>query len=263
MLLSRADKVTKAQRVYKQSKEGYLWGNKKPLAEMESIINPDVKGVELHSQYETKIELLEKNTLEGIYYLCEQGVKDVGVLNFASYHYAGGGFLGGAMAQEEALCHCSNLYVALEKEAEWYENHKGSVSNNYSMYSNESILTKNVSLLVDVKGQHLAPDSEVNTFDVLTCAAPNKGAAMSKYVAQKVVDRTMYDRIVYILNIFAKYGYKSLVLGAFGCGVFGNDAHYVATVFADLLNDKFKGVFERVVFAVPSGENYQKFTEVF
>ncbi len=36
----------------------------------------------------------------------------VGILNFASAKNRGGGFLKGSLAQEEALCICSNLYIA-------------------------------------------------------------------------------------------------------------------------------------------------------
>ena len=44
----------------------------------------------------------------------------VGVLNFASAKNPGGGFITGAMAQEEALCQASSLYLQL-KDSKMYE----------------------------------------------------------------------------------------------------------------------------------------------
>jgi uncharacterized protein (TIGR02452 family) len=51
-----------------------------------------------------------------------------------------------------------------------------------------------------------------------------------------------------ILAIAAAHGHRSLVLGAWGCGVFGNDPAVVADAFAAAL--RANPWFDRVVFAI-------------
>ena len=47
-------------------------------------------------------------------------------------------------------------------------------------------------------------------------------------------------------------GCRDLVLGAWGCGVFANDAKAVATLFTTLLSStEWRYRFESVVFAIP------------
>ena len=41
----------------------------------------------------------------------------------------------------------------------------------------------------------------------------------------------VYNRIVGMLKCAAYFGYKNLVLGAWGCGAFGNDAHVMSDLF--------------------------------
>lgn len=76
-----------------------------------------------------------------------------------------------------------------------------------------------------------------------------------------------------ILNIAADNQHETLILGAWGCGVFNNEPKEVAETFKMLLNDYFKGVFKEVIFAIPTGPkgtvagasatNYDVFFEVF
>jgi uncharacterized protein (TIGR02452 family) len=68
--------------------------------------------------------------------------------------------------------------------------------------------------------------------------------------------------------VAAHHGHRVLVLGAWGCGVFQNDPHEVAAVFAELLaSPKLERAFARVVFAVydrsKAQENRRAFAERF
>ena len=56
----------------------------------------------------------------------------IGILNFASSYHPGGGFLTGAMAQEEALCHASTLYIQLESCKELYDKNRASKLDTYT-----------------------------------------------------------------------------------------------------------------------------------
>ena len=55
----------------------------------------------------------------------------------------------------------------------------------------------------------------------------------------------------------------TLILGAYGCGVFGQDPYEVASIFKEYL-DECK-CFKTVVFAVPNGKNgnYEAFIKTF
>lgn len=177
------------------------------------------------------------------------------VLNFASYKNAGGKFLEGSSAQEESLCHNSILYNVLLKIPNYYETNRKML--NRALYLNRAAYTPNVVFPID--GHEWKAD-------VITCAAPNKTAAQ-KY--QKVTDEENYQvlksRIDFVLSIAATNSPDSLILGAYGCGVFGQDPIEVASIFKELLCSKYRGVFPLVVFPIPdkSSVNYQSFNKVF
>lgn len=139
------------------------------------------------------------------------------VLNFASYQNPGGGFLEGSSAQEECLCHASTLYNILIHHPEfytWNSRHK-----NNSLYTDRALYSKNI-IFFD-NGDTLTPPRQLKA-DVLTCAAPNYSAA-SKYGSVSADENltALLERIRFVLDVAEDNHVDTLILGAFGCGVFG------------------------------------------
>ena len=105
--------------------------------------------------------------------------------------------------------------------------------------------------------------------DVVTCPAVNAEVVRRNAKAGvHKVEEVMRERIRRILEVAYREGKKDLVLGAFGCGVFRNDAKMVAAIFKELLRGEkacFVKCFERVVFAIydPKGYCLRAFQEVF
>src|SRR5262249_18102072 len=85
---------------------------------------------------------------------------------------------------------------------------------------------------------------------ILTSPAPNAGEAKQHGESARAVRTTLERRAAQVLEVSAHHGHRVLVLGAWGCGVFQNDPHAVAQVFADLLADRFSHAFARVVLAI-------------
>jgi uncharacterized protein (TIGR02452 family) len=62
-----------------------------------------------------------------------------------------------------------------------------------------------------------------------------------------------------VLAIARAYGYTALVLGAWGCGAFGNDTHRTASDFRQALENEFDQVFSDIVFAITDWSPERRF----
>lgn len=203
---------------------------------------------------EGKIALEAIDSVSAILKVAESCKRPMAVLNFSSYKNPGGGFLGGSKAQEECLCQESFLYNVLSqmtgKFYDWNNQNK-----NRAMYRNRGMYTPGVVFMRDDKKA---------ACDVITCAAPNISAAHRyQNVSYEENTKVLRDRIRFVLDIAKENQVNTLILGAYGCGVFGQKGAEVAEIFKEYLETTYK-CFERVIFAIPEGKdgNYQAFAKV-
>lgn len=173
------------------------------------------------------------------------------VMNFANAHVPGGGFLAGATAQEESLCRCSTLYASIssDKAKGMYSYNTKHLSSTDSHYM---LLSPDVWVFRNYKCELLKIPYKVG---IITVPAPNRhGKAI--FTNKSVLKKVMTDRIRHMLNVAHDNKYRYLVLGAWGCGAFGNKAEDVADYFYKVLvGEKYSQWFDEVCFAVLGGGN--------
>ena len=93
---------------------------------------------------------------------------------------------------------------------------------------------------------------------VVTAAAPD--GSQGEDVSSAAYMRDMRHRIRLVLVAACGAGCRSLVLGAWGCGVFRNDPHTVARLFCEVLTTaEWCGRFDEIVFAIlePRGSSHR------
>lgn len=177
----------------------------------------------------------------------------VAILNMANAKHKGGGVERGAMAQEECLFRCSNLFTIPDEF--------------YPLGTEEYIYTHQATF---IKGSDYGTIWPMNV-DVITIAAPNlnkdfKGNEISKELLDNYED-IMTKKIYSMIYSAFDNECKVLILGAWGCGAFKNDPNAVAKLFKNVL-EKERYLFDKVIFAVINdrnsvGNNYQIFADTF
>ncbi|KAM9874751.1 mitochondrial chaperone [Verticillium dahliae] len=197
----------------------------------------------------------------------------VAVLNLASDYRAGGGWLKGARAQEEALCYRSSLYLSLHKRYYPFDHAL------MGIYSPDVVIIRE-----DMASGHdlLIPDDGLGTLPVVSVLSI---AALRNPTTRKVRLQTIAgaeERIEFAdprdrdvtkgkmrlcLRMAAAKSHGLLVLGALGCGAFHNPPGEVARCWREVLgeNEFAGGWWTDVVFAVldtRSEGNYEVFDDV-
>ena len=278
--------------------QGYYINTKGERVDIEEPLRQAVEGsVHYHSShvftpptqrpgpgpYETKTVICYGSALQVAAHLHGEGAH-VGILNSASGKTPAK-FLRGTISPEECTLRATLLYPCLA-QFEGKPHHYYYINNKEKYKDNNSacaIFSPHVPIIRedDVRGTLL---DQYQTCSFVSIPAANAFVVGQEEhthnipKAQTVGDfekgiphenitlhDAMYDRIFRALCIFQQHGCTDLVLGAFGCGVHGNNPESVANIFREILDDKLKGYFRTVVFAIQPSRpgNYRAFTSVF
>lgn len=172
---------------------------------------------------------------------------DILCLNFASAKNPGGGFRSGSQAQEESLARSSALYPCLMSMREMYDFNRNVGT---TLYSDHMIYSPRVPVFRDGDGALLDEPYKVS---FITTPAVNAGA-LKRNEPEKadLIRPAMKARLSKLLWVAAGHRQPTLILGAWGCGVFGNEPAMIADLFAEALGPggPFHHCFQRIVYAV-------------
>jgi uncharacterized protein (TIGR02452 family) len=225
------------------------WGREVQAACSAKVTIPPEAPLPAHGSspcIETRIQVTNETTLAASRRLVEAGSKPL-ALNFANGIEPGGGFLGGARAQEEVLCRSSALFSTLADDPMYAEHRRRPRpdSTDWAIYSPE------VPVFRTDDGTAL---EHPWLLSFITCAAP-----YAPHIGQPESGDLLRRRIHRVLAIARAYGHSALVLGAWGCGAFGNDVRLTAIDFRHALENDFHGAFEDVIFAITDWSKERRF----
>ena len=210
---------------------------------------PGLYNIDLKGESNTSVLCISSTTYDCLVELHRKYPEArIGALNFASYFNPGGGFLKGAIAQEESLCHKSNLYPALAYSG--FYNERKVDENVPAEYRSEVIYSPDVMFTID-------DETPAFPVDILSCAAPNRGRAK---VTEESANRELRERIELIIKLAHVKDIDYLVLGAWGCGVFKNDPKTVAQLFADVIKEYNTNI-KDIIFTMPNSVMFQIFLD--
>jgi uncharacterized protein (TIGR02452 family) len=211
-----------------------------------------------HAQFHTAV--FNQPTLTVAHARHLQGHR-VALLNFASPITPGGGWLRGSRAQEESLARASALAHCLSDDIWYYDSRHA----RNPFYDDTVIVTPQVPFFRQHEGDLLATPWQA---DVLTAAAVH-ARAVRRYMParESEIPRIMLGRAIAVLRAACTLDADVLVLGAWGCGNFGNAPTLIATVFREAFNLVDMRTFAQIDFAVADVRTppliYQAFAEMF
>jgi uncharacterized protein (TIGR02452 family) len=220
-----------------------------------------------------KIMVSKRRTLEAAAFY--KGTRTA-VLNFASATNPGGGVVHGASAQEECICRCCGLYFCLDIQELWDKFYIPHRKANDPAYNDDLVYTPDITVFkTDTSIPQPMRQSEWYKVDIITCAAPNVRALTDKIrkgelrnpevISVKRLLSMHEKRLKRILDVAVKEGEETIILGAYGCGAFGNDPGIVAQAAKNVLPD-YLHAFKNIEYAVYCGPkddtNYKVFAQM-
>lgn len=201
-----------------------------------------------------EVQVVCEDSVDAGFALQKEGFNPL-ILNMASERKPGGGWRNGKTAQEESLFYRSTYHLALEDPLS--ENPQSGDYYPLSVYS--AIYTPDVYFFRDSDYKQLSYGDCRFLSCVAMAAIRHPKLDGGKY---KESDRKKMERkIKGIFKIALKHGHDSVVLGAFGCGVFRNPPEEVAQIFSDVIT-QCRHSFKRITFAILGDDNFSTFKKV-
>ena len=166
------------------------------------------------------------------------------------------------------------MHTLNKYKTEFYDYHRNEKKT--MLYSHALIYSPRVIIFKHGNGEPIEKTDGYYECDMITSPAVNAGcylkrAKISDHMMQKhglmdgeekvgedgrrqaamnVIEHAMKERCQRVLELAMKHENEYLILGAWGCGVFGNEPTVIAQIFANLLKNRYRNVFSKVVFAI-------------
>lgn len=230
-----------------------------PITEKFNWIEDDIQGGNNYPIKSGNIIVEPMDTVSALIKYSKLG--KTAVLNMASSKRKGGGVENGARAQEEGLFRCSNLFTIPDGL--------------YPIGREEYIYTQDATFVKDFNYQEMTSIKA----DVITIPAINLNSKSEDKSGLGDYESEYLDRMFYMINSALINGCDNIILGAWGCGVFGNDPKIISELFketllgsedrhTDWIPSSLCKMFNNVVFAVINdhnsvGSNYEVFKSTF
>lgn len=214
------------------------------------VYNYLIGGVDFDPNPRMRVEVKPMGTVEAGQKLVKKYGGTTAILNFADALVPGGLVKVGATTQEENICRCSNLYQSITTEVAkqyYYDENRKAFGDNArktlgATYLDNLIYSRDV---VFFKDDREYKDIKPYYMDVITCPAP------SCYIKPIEAEYEIIGRRAeQIIKSAILAGVDNLVLGAWGCGAFGQDPVVISRCFKAAL--KSYPAFNHVVFAIRS-----------
>lgn len=175
--------------------------------------------------------------------ILENAGRHIVALNFANALVPGGAYLAGGNAQEESLCRASGLYYTIKDVKGFYAANRRHLLPDYT---DGQIYSSCVPVIRRDSGEFL--DSPVMC-DFITCPAVNRYEAKMLFMSKEKTNGIMGRRIEKIASLAMPHKPEVIILGAFGCGAFGNDREDIFPLIERAVNE-FTDDSVQIVFAV-------------
>lgn len=176
------------------------------------------------------------------------------VFIFGSAYKPGGGVVNGSKAQEEDIALHSSWYFQARHNDDFFKmQHENYNYSDYAVYTEKSLL------LTD---QYNQPLSENKTISLITAAAPNLTACKENNISYDLQNiYNIYEKRVRGLLAFAEERkHKELILGPWGCGVFGLSPIITANIFNHCLEENiYTG---NVIFSILDIKMFNQYQQI-